>query len=99
MPFHPNLQRVNPPHFVVNADGQLQLVNPLMVFQTGDNPHATTSHDYSKGLDLQSALENTITDSITQPINDFFQKNNVNIVVLGIGVVVLILGLVELKAV
>lgn len=94
----PNLQHVEAPVFVRNRDGQLTVVNPLFAFQTGNDPHATTSHYTGTPiLDLSGEIKKAYTDTIDTPLKTFLAKNDVNLVVFAIGMVILFLGLLEVK--
>lgn len=99
----PNLHHVSPPHFIINKDGQLQVVNPLNTFQTGDSHSATTStSDGVNTLDLQASLSKglstAVEDSITTPFYDFLKNNQVNLIIGFVGILVLLIGILETKA-
>lgn len=93
------LGQFSPPHFTINKDGQLQQIRPLFngVYPTIMENNPQLQQQLNDVFDINKQLSNFYQNNVTKPIEGFFARNDVNLVVFFIGIVVILIGLLEAR--
>lgn len=91
----------NPIKFVLNKDGQLTVQNPFDVFnnyqtiQQNSIKDALSTPIDTVNLNPTDILNDFYKKSINDPVKGFFARNDVNLVVFFLGILMLIVGVLE----